>query len=160
MAKLLVRFESIWWSDLCSNLIFFRPPCNSDNTDPVVTNCPTNINLAVPFGTTSTAITWQVPQANDNSGSVQTSNNVNPGDLFTAGTVTQVSYTFTDASNNFQVCNFLVTIDSKLNFAVLAVKECMGREGEGLNLLHVHVSVDLLQQRFQLHDDDGDDDAY
>eukprot|EP00057_Strongylocentrotus_purpuratus_P028659 XP_011683133.1 PREDICTED: uncharacterized protein LOC578978 isoform X8 [Strongylocentrotus purpuratus] len=82
-----------------------------DNTDPVVTNCPTNINLDVPFGTTSTAITWQVPQANDNSGSVQTSNNANPGDLFTAGIATQVSYTFTDASNNFQVCNFLVTID-------------------------------------------------
>lgn len=36
----------------------------------------------------------------------------------------------------------------------------MGREGEGLNLVHVHVGVDLLQQRIQ-HDDDGDDyDAY
>lgn len=34
----------------------------------------------------------------------------------------------------------------------------MGREGEGLNLVHVHVGVDLLQQRIQHHDDDGDDD--
>ncbi|XP_041454281.1 mucin-17-like isoform X37 [Lytechinus variegatus] len=82
-----------------------------DNTNPVVTSCPDNINLDVPFGTTSTAVSWQSPLVSDNSGTFDTVNNANPGDLFTAGTVTQVSYTFTDPSNNFEVCNFLVTIN-------------------------------------------------
>ena len=103
-------------------------PCHADNVKPVVTGCPTGITLDVPFGTTSTAITWQIPVPNDNSGTVDTVNNFNPGDLFTAGSVTQVSYTFTDASNNFEVCNFLVTINSKCNSVVLALMIVRGIE--------------------------------
>ncbi|XP_038066521.1 uncharacterized protein LOC119736577 [Patiria miniata] len=81
-----------------------------DTTPPVVQNCPSNINQEIPFGSTSTTVTWQQPFATDNSGQTPavTSSHTS-GSTFFVGSTT-VTYTFTDQSSNFATCQFVVTV--------------------------------------------------
>lgn len=59
-------------------------------------------------------MSWIEPTATDASGQVFTSRSEAPGNLFPVGP-TPVTYTFTDNSNNFAECEFVVTvIQSKL----------------------------------------------
>ena len=77
---------------------------------PVVTNCPDDIQVVAPAGTTGTQVQFVTPTAVDNSGEpplvVSTRNS---GDFFPIGTTT-VAFSFIDGSNNVAQCLFQVTV--------------------------------------------------
>jgi gliding motility-associated-like protein len=78
-----------------------------DNTNPVITGCPSNITLSANSSCSATA-TWTIPQATDNC-SVSLSSTHSPGNSFALGT-TQVRYTATDGAGNSSTCTFDVTV--------------------------------------------------
>ncbi|WP_242131768.1 LamG-like jellyroll fold domain-containing protein [Aestuariivivens marinum] len=80
-----------------------------DVTDPVLTNCPSNIILDNISGTCSNTATWTPPTASDNCSVTLTSSHT-PGDTFNVGTTT-VTYTATDPAGNTDTCSFTVTIN-------------------------------------------------
>ena len=83
-------------------------PCDPDNTNPVFTNCPQDINLTT-TGTTAIA-NWTPPSASDACpGSVTISSTANPGDALPIGN-TSVTYTAEDASGNLSTCTFTVRV--------------------------------------------------
>lgn len=82
-------------------------PCATDVIPPVLSNCPTNINLTT-TGTTATA-TWAAPTATDNCGTPSLSSNYTSGQSFSVGTTT-VIYTATDAKNNTATCSFSIVV--------------------------------------------------
>ncbi|XP_022082302.1 mucin-2-like isoform X2 [Acanthaster planci] len=81
----------------------------SDNEPPVVDSFPNDVTVTVPFGTSSTPISWPTPTATDNSGTVSINSNRDPGSSFTPGS-TQVTYTFTDPSGNTVTRSFNVNV--------------------------------------------------
>ena len=79
-----------------------------DQTPPVLSNCPANINLTT-TGTTAIA-TWTAPTATDNcTATPSVSSTYNPGSAFPIGSTT-VTYTATDAKNNTATCSFTVNV--------------------------------------------------
>jgi Leucine-rich repeat (LRR) protein len=82
-------------------------PCATDITPPVLSNCPTNINLTT--ATTNAVATWTAPTATDNCAPPSVSSNYNAGSAFAIGTTT-VIYTATDAKNNTATCKFNITV--------------------------------------------------
>ncbi len=84
-------------------------PCPGDNTGPVISGCPNNINLVVP-GASANA-TWSAPTATDACAPVSVNNNYAPGSTFPLGTTT-VSYQFSDKKGNKSTCNFNVTVQN------------------------------------------------
>ena len=106
----------------------------ADSIPPVVTHCGQTINdfYLVPIGIESRSVSWSLPRAYDNSGTVilQSSTHV-PGSSFHLGS-TEVSYRFTDLAENVAYCNFTVTI----------------RQGKMVDLFYVnvtrHVKMDML----------------
>jgi REJ domain/HYR domain/FG-GAP repeat len=86
-----------------------------DIVPPVVANCPANITVnSAPthIQDGGTAVTWTAPVATDDTdGSMVTETSTySSGDIFAAGTPTNVLYTFTDKSNNSASCSFFVEI--------------------------------------------------
>ena len=80
-----------------------------DNTNPVFTNCPTNIELTASTSCTAIA-SWTPPTAQDNcSANVTTSHQ--PGTAFPIGE-TVVTYTATDPGGNTATCSFTVTVNN------------------------------------------------
>jgi hypothetical protein len=82
---------------------------DADAIDPVINDCPADINVSNDAGDCSTAVNWTVPTATDNSGSVTLTGNFDPGAVFPVGT-TLVTYTATDAAGNQVTCSFNVTV--------------------------------------------------
>ena len=80
----------------------------TDDEDPLLTNCPTNISVAADAGCNQ-LVNWTPPTASDNC-NVTLSSSHNPGDNFTLGTTT-VTYTATDDSGNSVSCSFDVTVN-------------------------------------------------
>ncbi|XP_071824326.1 uncharacterized protein [Apostichopus japonicus] len=83
----------------------------SDNTPPVIQDCPDFISGILVFGET-VSVAWPPITATDNSGqppAVDRSHN--SGDQFPFG-VTNVIHTFTDAAGNSAVCSFIVNVGS------------------------------------------------
>lgn len=80
----------------------------SDNINPVISGCPSDISLPVQFGRTGRTVTWTPPTASDNCNVTLTSSH-NPGDFFNVGTTT-VSYTATDDALNTATCSFDVEV--------------------------------------------------
>ena len=78
------------------------------DTDPVLANCPADIQLTTNSNAGVTA-NWTEPQASDDNPGVALSSNFVPGDLFPVGT-TEVIYIATDCAGNTSTCNFLVTV--------------------------------------------------
>jgi len=81
-----------------------------DTIKPVFTSCPNNITSC------SNIVSWTVPTAADNCGSVNITANssLTPGSIFPVG-VTNISYTATDASGNIETCMFTVTVLPTVN---------------------------------------------
>ena len=75
-----------------------------DTTDPVITDCPSDISLCG-----AQAVTWIEPMASDNCDVTLTSTH-EPGDVFDVGT-TKVIYTATDNAGNTTLCSFDVVIN-------------------------------------------------
>jgi gliding motility-associated-like protein len=80
-----------------------------DTIKPIIANCPGNISANNDLGQCGANVSWVVPTATDNCGTITVASTHNPGDFFPLGT-TQVGYTFTDASGNSVTCNFTVTV--------------------------------------------------
>ncbi|XP_072013269.1 uncharacterized protein [Amphiura filiformis] len=81
-----------------------------DQIPPVISNCPTGVQVQVPASANSGVASWSVPTATDNSG--VTPNRIsthNPGSVFNVG-ITTVTYTFTDGSGNAAICFFDVSV--------------------------------------------------
>ncbi|HDS08407.1 MAG TPA: HYR domain-containing protein, partial [Bacteroides sp.] len=80
-----------------------------DNTSPVISGCPADINTVADTSYCGVEVTWVEPTVSDNcSGVILTSSN-NPGDFFPVGTTT-VTYTATDAAGLTDICSFDVIV--------------------------------------------------
>lgn len=84
----------------------------TDGTRPTYLNCPSNIDVTVPFGSSGTSVTWTEPIAVDNSGVANSVASQSPGSFFTVG-ATNVVYTATDPSGNTGTCSFFVTVSGR-----------------------------------------------
>ncbi|MBS0226306.1 MAG: HYR domain-containing protein, partial [Proteobacteria bacterium] len=80
----------------------------TDDTDPVISGCPSNISLSAGAGCDAVA-TWTAPTASDNCTLASFTSDHNSGDAFPIGTTT-VTYTATDAAGNTSTCTFMVTV--------------------------------------------------
>lgn len=86
----------------------------SDNQNPVISNCPSNISLNNDAGLCSAVVAWTAPTAADNCGIQSFTSNHNSGDAFPIGT-TVVTYTATDIHGNVSTCSFnVLVIDNEL----------------------------------------------
>lgn len=82
----------------------------ADTEDPVISSCPMDINMTVPFGTAPTVVTWTEPSATDNCVVSSFTSTHASGDMFPEGTTT-VTYTAVDeAGNSTSSCSFDVVI--------------------------------------------------
>ena len=84
----------------------------SDNTPPVISGCPADINVNNVPGACATIVNWIEPTATDNctaTGSLIWTKSNLPGTLFPVGTMV-VTYTVKDAANNVSTCSFNVTV--------------------------------------------------
>ncbi|XP_071961171.1 uncharacterized protein [Antedon mediterranea] len=81
-----------------------------DSGDPVIEDCPSNINEFVSSGTTSYQVSWDPPSATDDSGAVEITTDYEPGFSFPANENTLVTYTATDDKGNEDFCTFTVSI--------------------------------------------------
>ena len=81
----------------------------TDNSGPVITNCPTNINVSNDAGICGAAVTWTAPTVTDNCSVPTVTSTHNSGDVFPIGTTT-VIYTATDAVGNVSTCSFTITV--------------------------------------------------
>ncbi|XP_072175625.1 uncharacterized protein [Diadema setosum] len=80
-----------------------------DNQDPVITDCPENIDTVPDPGSITANISWTEPTITDNSNEVFVDQNEYPNTLFGLGTVTVV-YMARDATGNMAMCSFTVTV--------------------------------------------------
>ena len=81
-----------------------------DTEAPIISICPDNMALSVPFLSTGTSVSWNEPVVSDNSGNYVTTQTHNSGDFFAVNTQTTVIYTFTDVAGNEARCIFTVTV--------------------------------------------------
>ena len=81
-----------------------------DTIDPVIEDCPTDIEVSNDSGTCGAAVTWTPPTATDNSGSVTLESDFEPGNVFPVGE-TLVTYTATDLAGNKSTCSFTVKVN-------------------------------------------------
>lgn len=65
----------------------------------------------VELGITRGVVIWIEPTATDLSGTVMSSSNRQPGEIFNLGD-TVIIYTFTDASGNENTCVFVATVNT------------------------------------------------
>ena len=87
--------------------------CTTDVTPPILTACPSTINLTT--GTTTAIATWTAPTATDDCSTPSVSFTTHPttgltnGSAFPIG-ITTVTYTATDAKNNTTTCAFNIMV--------------------------------------------------
>jgi hypothetical protein len=82
-------------------------PCSPDVTAPILSGCPSNINLTTT--TTNAIATWTPPTTTDACSATTLVSNYNSGVTFPIGSIT-VTYTAKDAANNTATCNFIVAV--------------------------------------------------
>ncbi|XP_072032242.1 hyalin-like isoform X2 [Amphiura filiformis] len=80
-----------------------------DSTSPTFTYCPNDITAYAPEGTTSTSVSWTIPEATDDSGTISYTRTHESGAIFTVG-ATPVLYTAYDPAGNSASCLFTVTV--------------------------------------------------
>ena len=82
-----------------------------DVTPPYLVTCPADIMINLPGGDAPVRVDFDVPTAQDNSGTATlVSNNFSPNDLFPLGR-TVVMYRFADAAGNSVTCSFAVEVN-------------------------------------------------
>ena len=84
-----------------------------DNTNPVISGCPSNIVVNANASCQAT-VNWTAPTASDNCGTVTLTTTKNPGTVFSLGTTT-VIYTATDAAGRTSTCSFNVVVQDNTN---------------------------------------------
>ena len=80
-----------------------------DNTSPVISGCPADINTVADTSYCGVEVTWTEPTISDNCSGVILASSHNPGDFFPVGTTT-VTYTATDDSGLTDICSFDVFV--------------------------------------------------
>ncbi|WP_373057481.1 HYR domain-containing protein [Zunongwangia sp. H14] len=93
-------------TDTCSFTVTVR-----DNEDPLISDCPSDLEYSVEYGETGTTVNYTAPSATDN---CEISNfgltaGFAPGEVFPVGKTT-VTYTATDANGNTTTCSFIVNV--------------------------------------------------
>ena len=83
-----------------------------DIEDPVIIDTPSNIDQFTDPGKPTANVTWTIPSASDNSGTVSLTSTHTPPFDFPIGT-TEVIFTATDPSSNTATTSFWVTIRGK-----------------------------------------------
>ena len=84
----------------------------SDNEDPTISGCPSNISKDTDAGECDAVVTWSAPTASDNCTSPQSVSQTmgDPsGTSFAVGTTT-IKYTATDDDDNDAECSFTITV--------------------------------------------------
>ncbi|XP_071505195.1 hyalin-like [Diadema antillarum] len=90
---------------------------SGDTISPVITGCPSDINLDLPSDfLSSVSVSWTEPTATDDSGFVSSTSTHQPGDIFDVGSQTTVVYTFSDSAGNTAICAFDVIVSSGMSF--------------------------------------------
>jgi HYR domain/Secretion system C-terminal sorting domain len=89
--------------------------CNAFSANTLaINNCPNNINVTAPTGSTCLAANWTPPTAVQTVGTtsipVTLTTNFSPNYCFPIGS-TNVVYTATDSCGNVKTCNFTVTVN-------------------------------------------------
>ncbi|XP_038059975.1 uncharacterized protein LOC119730971 isoform X2 [Patiria miniata] len=85
--------------------------CENDNLPPFfTTGCPSNILRLADNNQRSVPVSWPDLRASDPSTPLLWSSTHRPGDIFSVGGVTMVTYTVTDQAGNAASCNFTVTV--------------------------------------------------
>jgi len=83
----------------------------TDEVRPQISNCPAAKIVKSSGSSCGANVTWELPSAIDNCSSVlTTSASHSSGDFFSAGTVTNVIYTFSDDWGNTATCSFNVIV--------------------------------------------------
>lgn len=80
----------------------------ADTENPIISGCPSDINVSNDLGECEAIVTWLAPVQSDNCSAILTSTH-DSGDAFNVGTTTVV-YTATDSSGNSVSCSFNVTV--------------------------------------------------
>ena len=80
-----------------------------DNEPPILSDCPTNISVNVPFGNDGGNVTWTLPTASDNCPDPVLNCSHQPGDFFPCGN-SEVICTVADCGGNEVSCQFVVTV--------------------------------------------------
>ncbi len=81
----------------------------NDTELPVITNCPSTINVNSENSICGATVTWTIPVATDNCPNISFVSTHNSGTVFPIGTTT-VTYTATDNAGNVSTCSFDVTV--------------------------------------------------
>ena len=106
-----IIFQICWYYFILSVDQFDREP-------PVIQNCPNDIMITAPAGSTVANAFWQEPTATDNDNMLPSRTRSHaPGSTFSVGS-TLVTYTFTDSSNNEAMCTFNVNVSRKFDLFV------------------------------------------
>jgi hypothetical protein len=81
-----------------------------DNTDPVISNMPSNMTVRAERNDCDPVVMWNPPTAADNCTVQSFTSTAHPGDEFPVGTHT-VTYTAVDQSNNTTTASFTITVE-------------------------------------------------
>jgi len=79
-----------------------------DEQAPIISGCPTTINVNTDLNVCGATVGWTVPTYTDNCGAAMTFTHT-PGSLFPVGSTT-VIYTVTDGAGNVSTCSFNVNV--------------------------------------------------
>ena len=80
---------------------------------PVFINCSTDFNVTTDANSaTRSGVTWTVPTATDNTGTVAVAGSESPGMTYAIGDH-QVTYTATDSYSNQAFCTFTISVLGK-----------------------------------------------
>jgi hypothetical protein len=123
----------------CSFMVTIKE--SADNENPVINDCPSDITVSSDPGKCSALVTWTVPSASDNSGSVSMSSNFELGSIFPVGT-TPVVYTATDDAGNQSICSFDITVTDTQTPVITTSGDQTVDPAEGLCEATVEVSAD------------------
>ena len=82
----------------------------TDDTSPIISNCPTDISVNMSGSDCSETVSWALPTATDNCEVDSFVSTHKSGDIFPFGT-TIVTYTASDPTGNFTQCSFNVTVN-------------------------------------------------
>ena len=91
------------------SLIFFI----ADNEDPVIYFCPNNVTVNSTFRLHTANVSWNEPVAEDNSGTVNLTVDIEPASTFPIGD-TLVTYMAEDPYGNTAMCSFTITVQGRI----------------------------------------------
>ncbi|XP_033103176.1 hyalin-like [Anneissia japonica] len=94
-------------TDMCSFTITVQ-----DNEVPIIYNCPNDTKVNTTFRLPTANVSWTEPIAEDNSGRLNLTVDIEPASTFQIGD-TLVTYTAEDPYGNTAMCSFTITVEDK-----------------------------------------------